>query len=389
MKLSLLAHALNAVGRRKARSFALGGGLAFAVALIAAVLFLTESLRAEADRARAAQPDIVVQKLVGGRPTTIAKSESDKLVDIPSVRKATPRIWGYVFLPALQGNVTIVGTAKGAPAVSTANGVLEGGRDITPGQHEMIAGVELAHFLGMLPGDELGLPSSDPRAHAMKLVGTFRSSLDLWTADVVVCDEDDARALLSIPEGEATDVSVTLANPAEARVVAKTILDRIPGARVIERDLLERVYHLAYGRRAGLVLGAAIPAILALLVLAWDRASGIGADERKEIAILKAVGWSTADVLWAKLSESIIVGATATALGLLLGYAWVYWLGAPGLRPALVGWSVLYPRSALTPVVDAAELLGVATAILGPFVLLSVVPAWKAATADPLESMRS
>lgn len=389
MKLSLLAHALSAVGRRKARSFALGGGLAFAVALIAAVLFLTESLRAEAERARAAQPDIVVQKLVGGRPTTIPKRESDSLRDIPSVRAVTPRVWGYIFLPALQGNVTIVGTPKGAPAVSTANGVLERGRDITPGNHEMIAGVDLAHFLGMLPGDELGLPSSDPRAHAMKLVGTFRSSLDLWTADVVVCDEDDARALLSIPEDDATDISVTLANPAEARVVAKTILDRLPGARVIERDLLERVYHLAYGRRAGLVLGAAIPAILALLVLAWDRASGLGADERREIAILKAVGWSTSDVLWAKLSESILVGAAATALGLLLGYGWVYWLGAPGLRPALVGWSVLYPRSALTPVVDVAELLGVATAILGPFVLLSVVPAWRAATADPLESMRT
>ena len=57
MKLSLLAYALSAVGRRKARSFALGGGLAFAVALIAAVLFLTESLRAEAERARAAQLD--------------------------------------------------------------------------------------------------------------------------------------------------------------------------------------------------------------------------------------------------------------------------------------------------------------------------------------------
>jgi ABC-type lipoprotein release transport system permease subunit len=389
MKLSLLAYALQAVGRRKARSFALGGGLAFAVALIAAVLFLTESLRAESERAHAAQPDIVVQRLVGGRPTTIPKTEADKLADIASVRKATPRVWGYVFLPALQGNVTVIATPKDAPALSTANGVLERGRDLTPGQHEMIAGIELMHFLGMRVGDELGLPSSDPRAHALKLVGTFRSSLDLWTADVVICDEDDARALLAVPEGDATDVSIALANPAESRVVARTIVERIPGARVIERDLLERVYHLAYGRRAGLVLGASIPAILALLVLAWDRASGLGADERREIAILKAVGWSTAEVLWAKLSESILVGAAATALGLLVGYGWVYWLGAPGLRPALVGWSVLYPRSSLTPVVDVAELLGVATAILGPFVLLSVVPAWRAATADPLESMRS
>jgi ABC-type lipoprotein release transport system permease subunit len=94
-------------------------------------------------------------------------------------------------------------------------------------------------------------------------------------------------------------------------------------------------------------------------------------------------------VLWAKLFESILVGAAATALGLLLGYAWVFWFGAPGLRPALVGWSVLYPRAALTPVVDFAQLLGVTIAVLGPFVLLSVVPAWKAASTDPLEAMRS
>ncbi|MBX3210665.1 MAG: FtsX-like permease family protein [Labilithrix sp.] len=389
MKGSLLAHALGALGRRKARSLGLGGGLAFAVALVAAVLFLTESLRAEAERARAAHPDIVVQKLVGGRPTTIPATERAKLDDIPSVREVAPRVWGYIFLPALQGNVTVVGAPRGAAPISVANGVLHSGRDLAPGQHEMIAGVELAHFLGMLPGDELGLPSADPRAHAMKLVGTFRSSLDLWTADVILCDEEDARALLGLPEGDATDLAVTLANPVEARVVAATIVERLPGARVIERDLLERVYHLSYGRRAGLVLGASIPAILALLVLAWDRASGLGGDERREIAILKAVGWSTGDVLWAKLFESILVGALGTALGLLLGYAWVFWLGAPGLRPALVGWSVMYPRASLTPVVDLAQLLGVTIAVLGPFVLLSVVPAWRAATADPLESMRS
>jgi ABC-type lipoprotein release transport system permease subunit len=389
MKSSLLAYALAALGRRRARSLALGGGLAFAVALVAAVLFLVESLRAEADRARAAQPDIVVQKLVGGRPATIPASECSKLNDIPSVRDVVPRVWGYIFLPALQGNVTVVGVAKGVPPISVANGVLHSGRDLQPNAHEMIAGVELAHFLGMLPGDELGLPSADPRARPMKLVGTFRSSLDLWTSDVIVVDEDDARALLGVPEGDATDIAVTLANPSEARVVARTIVDRLPGARVIERDLLERVYHLAYGRRAGLVLGASIPAILALLVLAWDRASGIGGDERREIAILKAIGWSTSDVLWAKLFEAIIVGAVATALGLLIGYAWVFWFGAPGLRPALVGWSVLYPRAALTPMVDVAQLVGISLAVLGPFVLLSIVPAWRAATADPLESMRT
>jgi ABC-type lipoprotein release transport system permease subunit len=389
MKISILAFALRALARRKARAFALGGGLAFAVALVAAVVFLTESLRAEAERAHAAHADIVVQKLVGGRPTTISAAEAAKLTDIPSVRTVTPRVWGYVFLPSLQGNVTIVGTSKDAPPLSTANGVLAEGRDLAPGAHEMIAGAELARFLGMRPGDELGLPTTNPDARALKLVGTFRSSLDLYTADVLVCDEEDARALLVLPPGDATDLAISLSNAAEARVVARTITERLPGARVIERDLLARVYHLAYGRRAGFVLGASIPAILALLVLAWDRASGLGPDERKEIAVLKAVGWSTSDVLWAKLFESLLVGASATALGLLIGYAWIFWLGAPGLRPALVGWSVLYPRAALTPAVDVAQLLGISLSIMGPFALLSIVPAWRAATTDPLDTMRT
>lgn len=391
MKISILAFALRALARRKARALALGGGLAFAVALVAAVVFMTESLRAEAERAHDAHPDIVVQKLVGGRPTTISAAEAAKLADIPSVRGVSARVWGYVFLPSLQGNVTIVGTSKGAPPLSIANGVLAEGRDLAPapGAHEMIAGAELAHFLGMRPGDELGLPTSNADARPLTLVGTFRSSLDLYTADVVICDEDDARALLLLPPGDATDLAVSLANPAEARVVARTITERLPGARVVERDLLARVHHLSYGRRAGFVLGAAIPAILALLVLAWDRASGLGPDERKEIAVLKAVGWSTSDVLWAKLFESLLVGASATALGLLLGYAWIFWLGAPGLRPALVGWSVLYPRAALTPAVDVAQLLGISLAVMGPFALLSIVPAWRAATADPLDTMRT
>jgi ABC-type lipoprotein release transport system permease subunit len=389
VKTSILAFALRALARRKARALALGGGLVFAVALIAAVIFLTESLRAAPARAHAAHPDIVVQKLVGGRPSTISASEAAKLRDIPSVRAVTVRVWGYVFLPSLQGNVTVIGTSTGAQPLSIANGVLAEGRDLTPGAHEMIAGAELARFLGMLPGDELGLPSPNPEARALKLVGTFRSSLDLYTADVVICDEADARALLALPPGDATDLALSLSNAAEARVVASTIIERVPGARVVERDQLVRVHHLSYGRRAGFVLGAAVPAILALLVLAWDRASGLGPDERKEIAVLKAVGWSTSDVLWAKLFESLLVGASATALGLLLGYAWIFWLGAPGLRPALVGWSVLYPRAPLTPAVDLAQLLGISLSIMGPFALLSIVPAWRAATADPLETMRT
>jgi ABC-type lipoprotein release transport system permease subunit len=128
--------------------------------------------------------------------------------------------------------------------------------------------------------------------------------------------------------------------------------------------------------------------MLALLVLAWDRASGVGPEEAREIAILKAVGWSTAEVLKTRLLEATLVGALGTAAGLVLAYAWVFVLGAPGLRPALAGWSVLYPDAPLTPMVDVAQLAGIALAVLAPFVALTIVPAWRAASKDPVQVLR-
>jgi hypothetical protein len=386
---SLTAHALGSLGRRRAKNLALGGGLVFAVALVAAALFLSDALCAEAERARAAMPDVTVEKLVAGRPSSILVASAEPIRAFSSVRSVVPRVWGYLFVAGVGGNLTLVGTPRGAPALSEAHGELTRGRDLVPGAHEMIAGLELASLLGLDLGDQVGFPSASPDAFPLKLVGTFSSSVDLFTSDVVLCDEADARAILGLPDGEATDLAVWVKNPNESHVIASKITKALPGSRVIEKDLLGRIYALTYGRRAGLVLAATLPALLALLVLAWDRASGLGPEEKREIAVLKAVGWSTADVLSAKLLEALLVAAVAASLGLALGYVWVFPLEAPGLRPTLAGWSSLYPAAHLTPTVDAAELLALALAIVAPFVGLSIVPAWRAATLDPLEAMRS
>ncbi len=387
--LSLLAHAVAALGRRRAKSFSLAGGLALAVALVASVLFLTDALHADADRAKDAAPDLVVERIVAGRIATMRASDIEAIRNpaILSVKSVTPRAWGYLFVPALQGNVTVVGV----PAMDEEpldHRTIDEGRDLRPGAHEMVMGKTLARALGVIVGDDLQLPSLGLAAPPLKLVGTFRANVDLFTADVVACDEADARALLALPADEATDVAITITNPAEARVVASTIADRLPAVRIVQKELLGRVYALAYGRRSGIVLAATIPALLALLLLAWDRASGLGPEEKKEIAILKAVGFGTNDVLLSKMLESLVVASLGTAVGLALAYAWVFVFGAVGLRPAIAGWSVIYPEQALTPMVDAAQLFALAFAVVGPFVALSVVPAWRAATLDPMEAMR-
>ncbi|HEU4413082.1 MAG TPA: ABC transporter permease [Polyangiaceae bacterium] len=397
-QLDLLAFALGALGRRGGRTWALVGGLASAMALLSAVVFLTEALRAEAARARANAPDLVVQRLVGGRPALVDVASAEALRPLPGVASVRPRVWGYLFLASLQGNVTIVG-GSGAPAAGAPGGAppADGGAALAQGvmlrgPGECVLGLRLAEALGVRVGDKVAFPAAGGDEHgpgtALRVVGLFSSPVALWTSDVALVHDDDARTLLGVPPGAATDLALALTNPDESAVVAKKTLLALPGARVLERRLLERVHTLSYGRRAGFVLGASLPALLALLALAWDRLSGLGPAERREIAVLKAAGWSTADVVAEKLYEALLVGAGAGALGLVAGYLWAFALGAPGLREVLAGWSVLYPDTRLTPAVDAAQLFGLLALVTAPYLALSVGPAWRAATLDPLEAMR-
>ncbi len=96
---SLFAFAVGSLARRRSRAIALGIGLALTVTLVAAVLFLTESLRGEADRAEAAIPDVVVQRLVAGRPTIVKTTDVKALENIDSVKRASRACGGTFFFP--------------------------------------------------------------------------------------------------------------------------------------------------------------------------------------------------------------------------------------------------------------------------------------------------
>src|SRR4029079_19501158 len=121
--LALVAFAIGGLARRRGKTAALVGSLALTVALAAAVLFLTDALRGAAERVRAAAPDLVVQRLVAGRPATIDAKLVEGLGRIDPVREARRRmcavrdsrgrVWGYVFVPPLQANVVVTGARAG------------------------------------------------------------------------------------------------------------------------------------------------------------------------------------------------------------------------------------------------------------------------------------
>ena len=383
---ALAGFALGAIARRRGKNIAVALALALVTAAFASVLALTDALRAEARHEMAQMPDITVSSLRGGRPALIDASVAESLTHIDGVAAVRGRVWGYLFVEALASNLVIVGVPDGNEALV---GHVTQGRAPRAGERGwVVLGEGVLRILGAREGDGLGLGAPNGASVDLTVIGAFRSEAALTTADVALLPEADARRVLGLAEREATDLAIALTNPDESSTAARHVSEQLPGARVVERRSLARAYDLTYGTRGGLVALALLPALLALLVLAWDRATGLSVEERREVGVMKTVGWSTGDVITARMTEAVLVATVAAVLGGLGAYVYVFVMHAPGMLHALLGWSSLYPTFTLAPGADATSLATVVACTVAPYIAAAAIPAWRAATLDPSESMR-
>ena len=381
--LALLDFALGSLRRRRGKHLTLVLGLMVASGLYAAVLFLAGSLDAEWRATLDASPPLLVQRLEGGRPALIDEHALDGFRDAPGVVSITPRVWGYLFVEALESNLTIVATRHDDDLAAA----LGEGR-IPAGPDEAVVGSGLVDLVGLIPGDRVAIPGADGEARLLRVVGVLARTTSAHSADALVLFPETARELLGLPEGQATDLAIDLRNEEDAVALGNRVLAEHADFRVVARAQLVRTYALTFDGRAGIVAGALLPVLAALLLIAWDRLTGLSGDERREIGVLKAIGWHTSDILAAKLWESAIVATVGATLGLLAAYVYVYALGAPGMLGTLLGWSNLVPSLDLAPAMAPSDLAALFGMIVGPYLAASVVPAWRAAVADADRSMR-
>ncbi len=99
------------------------------------------------------------------------------------------------------------------------------------------------------------------------------------------------------------DLVVQIRNSKEIDTVARKIQEKLPATRTISKAQILSTYEAVFGWRSGLMVALLLGSIAAFSILAWDKASGLSAEERKEIGILKAVGWDTSEILELKFWE--------------------------------------------------------------------------------------
>jgi putative ABC transport system permease protein len=392
---SIVRSGLGAVLLHPLRAAAIVACLVALLVPFIAGLAIAGGLDDEAAAAARLGPDLVVTGLRYGRPAPLPAEAADLLRAIPGVARVRARIVGPIDIGAAPERAVLVGVdPEGLPPdVRCVEGRL-----FRPGAgQELVIGSRLARRLALEPGSRI-LPFQRTRGglRVPEIVGVFRSDLPMWEANVILASLDTARAVFD--EGNtATELLVTCRD-GYADAVRESI-GRLPTLgpagpgdpllpRIVARADVEARLAGASSFGAGvfalhfvLLFAAAVP----LLVVA----TGAGLRERRrETGILKMLGWGTDEVLLRALAESLALAAAGAALSVLGAALWLGPLGARGIAAVLLPGADADPafavpwRLAPGPVVTGAALSFV-------LVLVGTIPSnWRAASAEPMETMR-
>ncbi|MBW2467203.1 MAG: FtsX-like permease family protein, partial [Deltaproteobacteria bacterium] len=378
-QINILDFALSALWRRKLKNLGIMLVFALVIFLLGSFQMLTGALSNSAEAVLENTPEITIQKMSAGRQEGIPLAYKDKLQAIYGIRAIIPRIWGYYFDEANLANYTVLALQRNSmPSANMLNLTLSHGQfpqKAEPGS--AVLGRSVHKILGLGERKIFSLFKPDLSLKSFEMTGLFSQQTDLLTNDLIVMNLADARELFAIPESMVTDLCVYVANPTEIETIAKKIAALLPDTRVLTKSHIQKTYQVVFSWRSGFASICLLTALIAFTILAWDKASGLSPEEKREIGILKILGWETADILAARFWESILVSSLAFIIGCTAAYIHVAFFDATLLKPVMVGWSVIHPPFKLLPTVAVADLMLIFSFTVMPYLGATVIPAWR------------
>ena len=368
---NIIDFALSSLMRRWRKDLALLAVYTIIVFILASIFFFTSSIKKEAFVLLQGSPEIVVQKLLAGRYDLMPEANIRVLEGITGVHNVKGRLWGYYYDPSVGANYTLVVTNDYRDKVGT-----------------IAIGRGVSRVLNVQKGDPIYFVGSDGKKINLRVADVMSSESEIVSSDLIEISETDFRNLFGIAKGYFTDVTLQVRNKKEMRTIADKIKILLPGTRPIIRDEILRTYDAIFDWRAGLLVFILAGAVFAFAILAWDKATSLSSDERREVGILKAVGWETSEVIALKSWEGMVISLSAFFMGIIFAYLHVFFASYVFFEPVLKGWSVLYPHFRLIPYIDFYQVGALFFLTVVPYTAATIIPSWKAATIDPDEIMR-
>ena len=384
--LRILDHAIATLLQSPIKTLVVVSVYSLLVATVVSLVLYVDAHHREAAALLRSAPEVVVQRIRGGRHEPLPLDRAATIRTIRGVGEVTPRVWGYSYDPPTRATLTLWG-AESVPEETLEIRDGEGLSNEAGGSCIVGQGIADVRFLGV--GDRLPFKCADGGLAAPSVGGVFTSESAMLTNDLVVLPTALARRILGVEPGFCTDMAVQVLNPNEIDTVVRKLNELWPDIRAVTRRQVLQTYGAVFDWRGGIWILVISGPIAAFSILVWDKATGLSAEEVQAVGILKAVGWKTTEVMELKAAEGAVVSAVSLLTGLIAAEIHLVAFNGAVFAPVIKGWSVLYPPFDVSPQLGAYGVLVCIPLAVLPYVAASLLPAWRAAVIDPDTAMRS
>ncbi len=361
------------------------------IAVLSSFIFLSASIKHDSLEALKQQPDFTVQRLQGGRSVDIPIKRIEDYSNITGVSYVSARVFGRYFTPDRKHYFTVIGVDLfDEQLVKWINEIL-GKTDIKKflSKNSMIIGSGVKEYLHKNYYDDyFNFTTPSGKNIKVDIFSSFDKQSNIISSDFVLMQIDLAREILGIDPNFATDIILNIPNPAERENVKFKLLSKNYDTRVITKDELFKEYENLFNYQGGIFLVGFIVCLITFMLILYQRYSMINSSDKKEIAILRAVGWSIKDVIKLKLTESLTIAILAFFTGTIAAYIYVFYFGAPILKNIFIGFGNLTADINFTPVINIADVVSLFLIFIIPFTASILIPVWKIAVTDSTEALK-
>ena len=352
--------------------------------LLSTVIFIKSSLQNEILKTLESHNDFIIQKEFGGRIFDIENQLEDKLRNIYGVKNITKRVYGrYKFLSE-DVYFTIIGVD-----FSNLNKELKnlGLQNIS--NDEMIVGFEVDNLLKKYKYTnyyDFFLPNKEIKK--VKIAKVLEKESNIISSDIIILDINLARDILGINRDFSTNIAFDVPNELE-RANIKQKLQRLDlDLNIIQKEDILKKYKTIFNYKGGVFLILYLVVLFAFIMILYQRYSQVSINERKQIAIFKAIGYSVRDIIKIKMSENFVVAFVSYLFGVLLAYFFVFILNAPILKNIFIDFSNIKNDFIIYPYIEFSTFVTLFLFFMVLFLSSVLIPVWKISAINPYESLR-
>ena len=341
-----------------------------------------------------------------GKQTMAGYSELIQQVqEVPGVVAATPYIYQQVLLTSKTGVRGIVlrgidpdkepevtEITKNVKSGTVQDLAVPGASAQTGTKPGIIVGHELARRLGVVVGSRINVISPvgpisalgmTPKIRPFQVVGLFESGMYEYDASLAYISLEEAQRFFGLGK-TSTGIEVKVEDVFAADAVAERITEQL-GTQYLARDWMLLNSNLFSALRLEKTMMFLL-LVLITLVASFNivgTLTMIVTEKQREIAILKAMGATPGAIMRIFMLNGVVIGLTGTALGIPLGYTFLYLI-----ENYFTFDQTVYFLSSIPVHVKALDVFMVScSAILISFAA-TLYPSWQAAKLAPVSALR-